>query len=73
MGPGTPKPECCGEPMLWHKDARRPSKGYWHCRVERQAAQRQQYEAMNGVAYNWLLLRGRRNKVMERRRNREAV
>jgi hypothetical protein len=74
QGPGTPKPECCGEPMLWQTDTRKNANGgYWLCRPDRKAVKRKQYADLNGRQYNRLLLRNRRTKALKRRRNREAA
>jgi hypothetical protein len=73
-GPGTPPPECCGEPKLWHAPrAGTPYDGWWDCRVVNRERCRQRYEKLNGREYNRLLLDHRRDKALARRRTRKVA
>ena len=79
-GPGGPdskeviKCKCHGEPMLWSKHPRYTAGGFWRCRVNVLALERERYAKMSGIRYNRKLLMNRKYKARVRRRARhEAV
>ena len=72
MPTGDGIPECHGEPKRFVRDPRYTGGGYWRCRVEINDWERKRYHALDGVAYNRLLLQHRRTKALARRRMREA-
>lgn len=61
---------CHGEELLWHRDSRYRAGGFWYCRITHQERARAKYDALDGVAYNQLLLRHRRHKALDRQRQR---
>ena len=58
--------DCHGQPMLWATDLRYRAGGYWRCRARDRAAERARYAKLEGVRYQRLLLRHRRDKALAR-------
>ena len=63
---------CHGEPM--HRNGIEPTGTLkWRCRVDNNERTAALYESMDGVAYNRLLLYGRRYKALRRREKRGSL
>ena len=71
-GNPTPECECHGVEMLWNRAPHYNNGGFWKCRVKHREKARAAYEQMSSLEYNRILLRHRRSKALERRREREA-
>ena len=69
----TEVPQCCGEPKQWCQDTRYTAGGYFRCAADSRASKRKSYAALDGRAYNHLLLTHRRDKALARRRVRQEV